>query len=129
MKHPRSASCRARLAATTCPPDCQLRLASQRTATASERTFAAWIRTGLAALAFGIAIHRLASGVPSWPWRLAATGLITLGASCFAVGLRRLQAFAGTPQGDPIPPKHLLRLLSWTFLGGSVAAIALIWAA
>jgi uncharacterized membrane protein YidH (DUF202 family) len=60
---------------------------------AFERTFAAWIRTGLAALAFGMAIHGLNDGEPAWLSRLAETGLILLAGavSLTRTGLHRME--------------------------------------
>ncbi|TRW17224.1 YidH family protein [Glacieibacterium frigidum] len=109
--------------------DCQLRWAYQRTAMAFERTFAAWIRTGLAALAFGIAIHGLKGDAPGWLSRVAETGLILFAALCFVTGLRRFHAFAGAAPADRFLALRLLPAMSWTLLGASLAALFEIWLA
>lgn len=58
--------------------------ALDRTILANERTYAAWIRTGLAALAAGIAIEKFLAGVmPVWSLRSIAMILILFSAVAF----------------------------------------------
>jgi putative membrane protein len=80
---------------------------------ANERTFLAWIRTGLALLAGGVALETLASTVlPGF--RLAASALLIItGAST------PLQAWFGWKLtelalrlGRPLPPAFLARILA-----------------
>ena len=67
-------------------PDC----AEQRTLLANERTYAAWVRTGLTALAAGIAFERFIPGtIPWWSVRVIAVILILFGAACFWLALWR----------------------------------------
>ncbi len=47
---------------------------------ANERTFLAWLRTGLALVAGGAALHALSVPGPPWLHTLLAAGLILLGA-------------------------------------------------
>jgi putative membrane protein len=64
--------------------------AEQRTLLANERTYAAWIRTGLAALAAGIAVERFTPGtIPDWTARLIAMLLIILSVAFFSLALWR----------------------------------------
>jgi putative membrane protein len=64
--------------------------AEQRTLLANERTYAAWIRTGLTALAAGIAFERFIPGrIPGWSVRVIAVILMLFGAACFWLALWR----------------------------------------
>lgn len=61
--------------------------AQERTLLAKERTFSAWGRTGLSAMAAGLAIARLL-GSADFPWiaRLLGSVLIATGAAIFVLG-------------------------------------------
>lgn len=107
--------------------DCQLPWARERTALAFERTYAAWVRTGLAALAFGIAIHGLRGSAPGWLSQIAESGLILFAALCFVTGLHRLRALANFQNSGPYLGLRLLRVMSWTLLGASIAALVDVW--
>jgi putative membrane protein len=62
--------------------------ADARTRMADERTFAAWIRTGLALVAAGLATTRLLTSVePQWLVRAMGSILILLGGTLFFLGL------------------------------------------
>ena len=69
--------------------------ATRRTHLANERTYLAWWRTGLTALASGVAIGRV---VPSlthqtrWPYAILGAGFALLGIVAVAYGLVRQQA-------------------------------------
>lgn len=61
-----------------------------RTLLANERTYAAWIRTGLAALVAGIAFERFVPGtIPFWSVRVIAVILILYSAACFYLAFWR----------------------------------------
>ncbi len=61
-----------------------------RTVLANERTYAAWIRTGLAALAAGIAVEKLLVGVmTAWSIRGIAVTLILYSALAFGLAAWR----------------------------------------
>lgn len=92
---------------------------------AFERTLAAWIRTGLAALAFGIALHSLKGDVPGWVSRFEESGLILFAALCFVTSLRRLSRFTDPP--DPSLALRLLPAMSLLLLGASIAALFDVW--
>jgi inner membrane protein YidH len=64
--------------------------ALDRTVLANERTYAAWIRTGLTALAAGVAIERFMAGtIPAWGVRTIAVILILVSAVAFFVAAWR----------------------------------------
>ena len=64
---------------------------------AAERTYAAWVRTGLFALASGIGANALLYGVvPTWLARADASMLIAFSMFCFAAAIWRYL--------DPGPP-------------------------
>jgi putative membrane protein len=64
--------------------------AEDRTLLANERTYAAWIRTGLAALVAGIAFERFIPGtIPAWSVRLIAVILILYSVACFYLAFWR----------------------------------------
>lgn len=61
-----------------------------RTLLANERTYAAWVRTGLAALVAGIAFERFVPGtIPFWSVRVIAVILILYSAACFYLAFWR----------------------------------------
>ena len=65
-------------------------LAADRTVLAFERTYAAWVRTGLFALASGIGARKLLEGiVPSWLAGATGVVLVLFSAFCFGAGVWR----------------------------------------
>ncbi|HHL21885.1 MAG TPA: DUF202 domain-containing protein [Aliiroseovarius sp.] len=65
------------------PPDTTA-LAIDRTILANERTFQAWIRTGLSALATGFGVARfLNETMPLWMYLGISSGLVLLSAGAF----------------------------------------------
>ena len=82
--------------------------AADRTVFAAERTYAAWVRTGLTALASGIGAKKLLEGVVP-EWMILATGsvLVLFSAFCFGAGVWRqlnpgsVRPMADTPQISP----------------------------
>ncbi|HEU5108191.1 MAG TPA: DUF202 domain-containing protein [Micromonosporaceae bacterium] len=98
------------------PPDYRFSLAN-------ERTFLAWLRTGLALIAGGLAAAQF---LPRLPVRdLLALGLLLLGA---AVAIRSVVHWARCERamwrGEPLPPSRFPTLLAL-----AVAAFALLLAA
>jgi inner membrane protein YidH len=66
--------------------------ALRRTRLASERTYLAWWRTGLTAIAVGIGAGGIAPklvGEARWAYVLVGTGFAALGVALLAYGLRR----------------------------------------
>jgi len=80
------------------------RLAADRNILAAERTYAAWVRTGLFALASGIGARALLNGVvPAWLVLADATMLIAFSIFCFGAAIWR-HVNPGTP--PPLPHLH-----------------------
>lgn len=69
---------------------------------AAERTYAAWVRTGLAALASGIGAQALLDKVVA-PWLIGATVsvLILFSAFCFAAAVWRQMIRVSRPSPTP----------------------------
>jgi uncharacterized membrane protein YidH (DUF202 family) len=61
-------------------------LAGDRTVLAAERTYAAWVRTGLVALASGIGAKKLLSGILP-EWMIVATGSLLVMFAAFVSSL------------------------------------------
>src|SRR3954464_3688577 len=71
-------------------PDRRTTLAADRTVFAAERTYAAWVRTGLLALASGIGAKKLLTGlIPAWLVIVTGTVLVLFSAFCFGAGVWR----------------------------------------
>lgn len=96
---------------------------------ANERTFLAWIRTGLALIGGGLAV---AAFVPPLRWphvrEVIAVGLLVLGA---AVALRAVDHWARCERamrlGQPLPPSRFPALLGGIIgLGAVVLLIAVL---
>ena len=68
----------------------QTNLALDRTVLANERTYAAWIRTGLAALAAGLGIAKFMTGlIPLWSILIIAAVLIGFSSVAFLLAAWR----------------------------------------
>jgi putative membrane protein len=86
--------------------------ATRRTRLANERTYLAWWRTGLTALALGIGIGRLLparTDEAHWPYQVVGVGFGVLGIAALVVGLQRTRAVeealdrgAFTPVSGPV---------------------------
>jgi putative membrane protein len=110
--------------------DLNTRLAADRNILAAERTYAAWVRTGLFALASGIGAHALLHGVvPAWLALADASVLIAFSIFCFGAAIwRHLNP-------GPPPPMPQLKAIPRPVLIGvngflalvSLAALVGIW--
>jgi len=88
--------------------------ATRRTSLATERTYLAWWRSGLTALAVGLAAGKLVpelAGGASWPYELLGVGYSLLGLAFIFYGLRRQRAIEAA-----------LRRHEWEPLNTQVAA-------
>lgn len=100
------------------------------TSLANERTFAAWLRTGLAAMAVGIGFERLFPDIhPLWLARAGATLLVVLAMCMFATsfasylqGRRRLhrESFPNIPMIAPA-------LFATLSIAAAAVSLAVMW--
>jgi putative membrane protein len=81
--------------------------ATRRTRLANERTYLAWWRSGLTALAVGLAAGKLVPELSSgaaWPYELLGVAYCLLGLAFIAYGQRRLHAVeAAVRRGEWAP--------------------------
>ncbi len=82
--------------------------ATRRTHLANERTYLAWWRTGLAALAVSIGAGRLVPALtdsPHWPYTIVGIGFAILGVAFIAfAGVRHRQVEQAVSRGEFAPP-------------------------
>jgi putative membrane protein len=89
--------------------------AIRRTRLANERTYLAWWRTGLTALAVSLAAGKvvpdLTKTASRWPYEVIGAGFALLGVACIAYGLRReRQVERALLRGEFVPPDPLMAL-------------------
>src|SRR3954464_1096129 len=108
------------------------RLAADRTILAAERTYAAWVRTGLFALASGIGARALLTGLmPEWLLLPPASMLIAFSMFCFGAAIwRHLNPGPPPPVPDVKRIPHGVLIAINAFLAlVSLAALIGIWTA
>jgi putative membrane protein len=97
--------------------------ATRRTRLATERTYLAWWRSGLTALAVGLAAGKIVpelSGGASWPYELLGVAYSLLGIAFIAYAHRRQHAVeAAVRRGEWAP------LDEWVALGLTIVGVAL----
>jgi putative membrane protein len=88
---------------------------------ANERTFLAWVRTALAMLAGGVALHALGLPETQWVRSVLAIALVLLGAlvTAFAM-IRWARVERAMRTGTPLPAFNLGFLLTGAVLVGAV---------
>jgi putative membrane protein len=108
--------------------------ATRRTRLAVERTYLAWWRSGLTALAVGIAagklVPELSSGA-SWPYELLGVGYSLLGIVFIAYAHRRQSAVeAAVRRGEwaPLEPRVAAALTAVGIVLGAATIAALVFA-
>jgi putative membrane protein len=112
--------------------DLNTRLAADRNVLAAERTYAAWVRTGLFALASAVGARALLNGlVPDWLVLADATMLIAFSVFCFGAAIWR-ELNPGAP--PPVPtlnaiPRPILIGVNGFLALVSLAALIGIWSA
>lgn len=110
--------------------DRRTELAADRTVFAAERSYAAWMRTGLAALASGVGARTLlASVMGHWLTMAVGTVLILFSGFCFGAAVWR-ELFAGAPPPRPDVrhiPRPMLYLINGFMALVAVAALIGIW--
>jgi putative membrane protein len=110
--------------------DPRIELAADRTVFAAERTYAAWVRTGLAALASGVGTKKVLEGViPEWLIIVAGSVLVAFSAFCFGAAVwRELRPGAATKRADTKRlPAPLLVAFNAVLVLVSFAALMGIW--
>ena len=81
--------------------------ATRRTRLANERTFLAWWRTGLTALAVGIGIGRVTpelADVEQWPYEVVGAGFVVLAIAFVAIAYTRTRAIERALDRGDFPP-------------------------
>jgi putative membrane protein len=104
---------------------------TERTRLANERTYLAWWRTGIAALAAGFAIGRLLPEVvdgSSWPYVTLGVALLATGVIAIGYGLVRFRALdaALRDEGEHGGGDRVLVVLAGIGVAVGVASIALV---
>lgn len=105
-------------------------LARDRTALANERTYAAWVRTGLALLATALGIAKfMDASVPDWAVRSLAGILIMLAAGAFALAAWRYMGLCLKLKSLDIPlvPHHVMMALSGFLVACAALAFFAVW--
>lgn len=102
---------------------------ADRIVLAAERTYAAWVRAGLAALAAGISARALLGKTePKGLILTTASLLILFSAFCFVAAIWRRMIRATPPRpGTRRLPSALLIVVNGLLLTVSIAALAGIW--
>ena len=105
--------------------------AADRTVLAAERTYAAWVRTGLVSLVAGVgAKTSLGSVLPEWAILFNATLLVLFSAFCFAVAVwRDLKPGHDAPERSDVCrlPPLLLAVVNGGLLLVALGALTGIW--
>ena len=104
--------------------------ATRRTRLANERTYLAWWRTGLTALAVAIGIGRIVpevANITRWPYELLGVGYGLLGvAFIVAAWLRTHEIEQALDRGGDFAPLHGTFLLALTAAGLLLGALTVV---
>src|ERR1044072_1014512 len=110
--------------------DLNTQLAADRTVFAAERTYAAWVRTALTAMAAGVGARALlAKVVPDWLALVAGSVLILFAAFCLWAGIWR-ELHPGTDSSRPNVrriPAGILLTVNFILVIVALAALGGIW--
>ena len=105
--------------------------ATDRTLMAEERTFSAWVRTGLTSVATGLAIVKvLPEAGPIWLIRALGVLFVVIGGLAFVLGYwgyRCGAAHWSEGAKNRAIPRWLIAVLSMALLAGSALALALVF--
>lgn len=105
-------------------------LAEDRTILANERTFAGWMRTGLAAVGIGLAFHAIFEKVePAWVARAIASAFVVAGIVIFFVAERKACSVLSRMDAheiEPIPRVNL-RFVALTLSTGALLLLGAFW--
>jgi putative membrane protein len=102
---------------------------TRRTLLANERTYLAWWRTGITAVATALAAARIVPEITKvkhvWPYTLLGVGYALIGVVCFAYGhIRRIRVDRAVREGGFSELDHTVTLL--ISVGGTVLALGLV---
>jgi putative membrane protein len=103
--------------------------ATRRTRLANERTFLAWWRTGLTALALAVGIGRVAPDVSSaahWPYQVIGAGCGVLGGALIVLGYTRTRAVERALDRGEFAPLGTLTPLVLALAGTALGAATLV---
>ena len=99
--------------------------ATRRTRLATERTYLAWLRSGLTALAVGLAagklVPELSSGA-SWPYELLGVGYSLLGIALILYGHHRQRAVEAAVRRGEWAPLDVTPATALTIVGSVLGA-------
>jgi inner membrane protein YidH len=101
----------------------------ERTRLANERTYLAWWRTGVAALAAGFAVGRIVPeviGESAWPYVTLGAALAGAGAIAFAYGLIRYRQLDAALREGREPPSSDTVLLVLAVAGVAVGVVSIV---
>jgi putative membrane protein len=111
--------------------DPRILYAADRTVLAAERTYAAWVRTGLVSLVAGVgAKTSLGKVLPEWAILFNATLLVLFSAFCFGVAVwRELRPGHDAPRRSDVwrLPRLLLVVVNGGLLLVSLGALLGVW--
>jgi putative membrane protein len=103
--------------------------ATRRTHLANERTYLAWWRTGLTALATGVAVGRVVPSLTQqtrWPYAILGAGFALLGIAAIAYGLVRQQAVRNAVRHGRFEHPSDKVLIALTATGVALGALLLV---
>ena len=102
---------------------------AERTRLANERTYLAWWRTGIAALAAGFAVGRVVPevvGGRSWPYVVLGTALTIAGLVAFVYGFARYRELAAALREGRAPAHRDTALVFLAAIGIAVGAVSIV---
>ena len=106
-------------------------LADDRTVLANERTYAAWIRTGIAAMVAGLAVEKLQGDLmPHWAINAISVALVTFSVIAFGLGTLRYHRMSAKLHGlasAPLPPQMMMIVTILLTVAGAMAMLAVFW--
>ena len=103
--------------------------ATRRTRLANERTYLAWWRTGLTALAVGLAAGKIVPGVTGgerWPWVILGTLYAVLGIGFIAYGYQRQKAVDGAIERGQFERPDPRAVLVLALFGGALGVLTVV---
>lgn len=112
------------------PADEKTDLAEDRTVLANERTFAGWMRTGLAAIGVGVGFNALFGAMePPWVPRAIATLLLAIGAFIVIAAERRACQVISRMQPNHVRVARpmVVRLIAYALALVALLLMAAIW--